>query len=67
MTIFLQFVQFNTAEMVKPAPVARRPYDSLQNPYPSGCSRLCNHPVSKELRKDYKDVIKKTKESNVTK
>jgi hypothetical protein len=46
--------------MVKPAPVIRRPYDSLNSPYPTGCSRLCNHPVSKDIKREYKDVMKKS-------
>ena len=52
--------------MVIPAPVIRKPYDCLVNPYPSSCSRLCNHPVSKELKKEYKDVLKKTKDTHVS-
>ena len=46
-----------------PAPVIKRPYDGLSNPYPYGCSKLCNHPIDAEIKKEYKDILKKAKES----
>ena len=52
--------------MVVAAPVMRRPYDSLDSPYPTSCSRLCNHPVSKDLKREYREGLKRTKESNVS-
>lgn len=52
--------------MVRPAPTVRRPYDSMTIPYPSSCSRLCNHPVSKDLKREYKDAMKKVKDTNVS-
>ena len=63
--ILFQIVDFDTNDMVIPAPVVKKPYDYLTNPYPTSCSRLCNHPVSKELKQEYQDVLKKTKDSHV--
>ena len=65
MSLLFQIVDFNTNDMVIPAPVVKKPYDYLTNPYPTSCSRLCNHPVSKELKQEYHDVLKKTKDSHV--
>ena len=65
-SVFFQIVDFDTNEMVIPAPVVKKPYDYLTNPYPTSCSRLCNHPVSKELKQEYQDVLKKTKDSHVS-
>ena len=45
--------------------LGRKPYDSLSNPYPTSCSRLCNHPVSKEVKKEYNEVLKQTKDTHV--
>ena len=45
--------------------LGRKPYDSLSNPYPTSCSRLCNHPVSKEVKKEYHEVLKQTKDTHV--
>ena len=52
--------------MVVPAPVQRRPYDSMESPYPTSCSRLCNHPVSKDIKREYRDAMKKVKDSHVS-
>jgi hypothetical protein len=52
--------------MVKPAPVQRRPLEIIYNPYPTSCSKFCNHPVDRELRQEYRDVIKKAKEGIVS-
>ena len=49
-----------------PAPVVRRPYDSMESPYSSSCSRLCNHPVSKDIKREYRDAMKKAKDSHVS-
>ena len=27
----------------------RRPFDQLSQPYPSNCSKLCNHPIDPEI------------------
>ena len=35
-------------DMVVPAPRVRRPFDDLSQPYPSCCSKLCNHPIDPE-------------------
>ena len=51
---------------MKPAPVVRRPFESLGNPYGPNCSKLCNHPINSALKKEYKDVIKKVKDSYVS-
>ena len=53
------------SDIVKPAPVVRRPFESLGNPYAPACSKLCNHPINSALKKEYKDVIKKVKDSYV--
>lgn len=39
-----------------------RPYAGLYNPYPYGCSLLCNHPTDKEA----KDVLKRARETWAT-
>ena len=64
--VFLQFIQLNTDGMVIPAPVVRRPYDSMNSPYPPSCSRLCNHPVSNDLKREYNNAAKKAKDSHVS-
>ena len=64
--IFFQYVQLNTDGMVTAAPVLRRPYDSMTNPYSPSCSRLCNHPVSKDIKREYKDAMKKVKDTHVS-
>ena len=61
-----QSIQLNTGGMVVPAPVVRRPYDSMESPYSSSCSRLCNHPVSKDIKREYRDAMKKAKDSHVS-
>ncbi|XP_035440324.2 uncharacterized protein LOC118269363 isoform X1 [Spodoptera frugiperda] len=43
---------------VSPAPFMLRPYAGLYNPFPLGCSVLCNHPADTEAR----DVVKKAKD-----
>ena len=53
--------------MVKPAPVIKKPYDYLSMQYPSTCSRLCNHPVSKEVKKEYTENLKQAKDMHVSK
>ena len=50
---------------MRPAPIVKRPYESLYNPYPLGCSKLCNHPIDKDLKREYKEVLRKTKENLV--
>ncbi|VVC34637.1 Hypothetical protein CINCED_3A002571 [Cinara cedri] len=42
-----------------PAPVVLKPLASLYNPYPYGCSVLCNHPLDNEI----KDLVKKAKDA----
>ena len=64
-TYTFQSIQLNTGSMVVPAPQLRKPYDSMENPYPSSCSRLCNHPVSKDLKREYRDAMKKAKDTHV--
>ncbi len=39
--------------IARPAPRTQRPLANLPNPYPYGCSVLCNHPRDPEL----KDVV----------
>ncbi|CAL7933188.1 unnamed protein product [Xylocopa violacea] len=43
----------------KPAPLFLRPFSGLFNPYPYGCSVLCNHPADCEA----KDVLRRAKYS----
>ena len=64
--IFLQNVEFNFDDMVKPAPVQKRPLEIIYNPYPTSCSKFCNHPIDRDLRQEYKDVIRKAKEGIVS-
>ncbi|XP_014205554.1 uncharacterized protein LOC106637326 [Copidosoma floridanum] len=42
-----------------PAPFTLRPFAGLFNPYPDGCSVLCNHPADG----DVKDVVRKAKDN----
>lgn len=44
-----------------PAPIILKPLASLYNPYPYGCSVLCNHPLDSEI----KDLVKKAKDALV--
>ena len=64
--VLFQHVELNVDDMVRPAPMLKKPHDNWRNPYPIGCSRLCNHPISNELRKEYRDLMKKSKESYVS-
>ncbi|TRY76254.1 hypothetical protein TCAL_12234, partial [Tigriopus californicus] len=50
-------------DIVGPAPIVQRPYDTLNNPYPYGCSKLCNHPIDTELRRAYTEVLERAKEN----
>ena len=51
-------MEFPFSTFVVPAPLTCRPLDELAKPpYPYGCSRLCNHPVDAELRKEYREVL----------
>ncbi|KAG7209056.1 hypothetical protein KM043_015213 [Ampulex compressa] len=45
-----------------PAPFALRPFSGLFNPYPYGCSVLCNHPADCEA----KDVVRRAKDTWAT-
>ena len=31
----------------------------VSNPYPYACSRLCNHPVDSEARREYRETVRK--------
>ncbi|XP_049857457.1 serine/arginine repetitive matrix protein 1 [Schistocerca gregaria] len=42
-----------------PAPYALRPYAGVYNPFPYGCSILCNHPADFEA----KDVVRRAKDT----
>ncbi|XP_011311961.1 uncharacterized protein [Fopius arisanus] len=46
----------------KPAPFTLRPFAGLFNPFPYGCSVLCNHPADCEA----KEFVKRAKESWAT-
>lgn len=42
----------------KPAPIILRPFSGLFNPYPYGCSVLCNHPADCEA----KEILRRAKD-----
>nr|XP_033325554.1 uncharacterized protein LOC117220030 [Megalopta genalis] len=46
----------------RPAPILLRPFSGLFNPYPYGCSVLCNHPADCEA----KEVLRRAKDSWAT-
>nr|CAH7753701.1 unnamed protein product [Callosobruchus chinensis] len=48
--------------IAKPAPYVLKPYAGIYNPYPYGCSLLCNHPTDCEV----KDLLKKAKDNWVS-
>ncbi|PNF19869.1 hypothetical protein B7P43_G12522 [Cryptotermes secundus] len=55
----------NSAEFpnfVCPAPYTLRPFAGVYNPFPYGCSILCNHPADYEA----KDLVKRAKDSWAT-
>ena len=62
---FSQASELTFDDIVKPAPVQRRPLEIIYNPYPTSCSKFCNHPIDRDLRQEYRDVIKKAKEGVV--
>ncbi|CAH0563738.1 unnamed protein product [Brassicogethes aeneus] len=45
--------------IAKPAPFILKPFAGLFNPYPYGCSLLCNHPTDTEA----KELLKKAKDT----
>ncbi|XP_063216704.1 uncharacterized protein LOC134527719 isoform X2 [Bacillus rossius redtenbacheri] len=45
--------------IAKPAPFVLRPFAGIYNPFPYGCSVLCNHPADYEA----KDVVKRAKDA----
>ncbi|XP_066995852.2 uncharacterized protein [Anabrus simplex] len=45
--------------VARPAPYVLRPFAGVYNPFPYGCSILCNHPADYEA----KDVVKRAKDS----
>lgn len=45
--------------ITKPAPYILKPYYGLYNPYPTGCSLMCNHPMEKGA----KELFRKAKEN----
>jgi hypothetical protein len=47
---------------VCPAPYTLRPFAGVYNPFPYGCSILCNHPADYEA----KDIVKRAKDSWVS-
>ena len=63
--IIFQSVELHFNDIVRPAPVVRRPFEAIYSPYPMGCSKLCNHPIDKDLKREYKEVLRKTKENMV--
>ncbi|XP_050543891.1 uncharacterized protein LOC126906963 [Daktulosphaira vitifoliae] len=48
-----------TGLLCNPAPFVMKPLATLYNPYPYGCSVLCNHPLDNEI----KDLVKKAKDA----
>ena len=61
-----QNIDLDFNDIVKPAPTIRRPLEILYNPFPSSCSKLCNHPIDRELRQEYRDVVRKAKDGIVS-
>lgn len=58
-------MQMNCVEFpnfAHPAPYTLRPFAGVYNPFPYGCSILCNHPADYEA----KDIVKRAKESWVS-
>lgn len=45
--------------ITSPAPYVLRPFAGLYNPFPYGCSILCNHPADCEA----KEVVKRARDS----
>ncbi|RZC41385.1 hypothetical protein BDFB_002021 [Asbolus verrucosus] len=43
----------------RPAPFVLKPFAGLYNPYPYGCSLLCNHPTDNEA----KELLKRAKDT----
>ncbi|XP_040576743.1 uncharacterized protein [Lepeophtheirus salmonis] len=54
-------LQFDSKEMVRPAPFVHRRFDSLNRPHVRTCSKLCNHPMNRELKKENDEFFKNTK------
>ncbi|KAK9297265.1 hypothetical protein QLX08_008990 [Tetragonisca angustula] len=48
--------------LTRPAPFILRPFSGLFNPYPYGCSILCNHPADCEAR----EVLRRAKDTWAT-
>nr|CAI5837116.1 unnamed protein product [Callosobruchus analis] len=42
--------------IAKPAPYVLKPYAGIYNPYPYGCSLLCNHPTDCEVKDLYTET-----------
>lgn len=57
--LFYLLQNIELAGFVKPAPFILRPFSGLFNPYPYGCSILCNHPADCEAR----EVLRRAKDS----
>ncbi|KAK9744704.1 hypothetical protein QE152_g7472 [Popillia japonica] len=61
-TKFIQYLQkppVHLRAIAVPAPYTLKPFAGLYNPFPYGCSLLCNHPADTEA----KDLVKKAKET----
>ncbi|CAG2067183.1 unnamed protein product, partial [Timema podura] len=56
---YYQKVQVEFPNVAGPAPYVLRPFAGVYNPFPYGCSILCNHPADYEA----KDVVKRAKDS----
>ncbi|XP_066138711.1 uncharacterized protein [Euwallacea fornicatus] len=56
---FIKTQNIQLRAIAKPAPYKLKPYSGLYNPYPSGCSLLCNHPMDKQA----KELFQKVKEN----
>lgn len=59
LTDVLKVIQIEFPNVVTPAPYILRPFAGIYNPFPYGCSILCNHPADYEA----KDVVRKAKDS----
>ncbi|KAK6638421.1 hypothetical protein RUM44_008850 [Polyplax serrata] len=52
-------VQFQVPNLVVPPPFTLRPFAGIYNPFPYGCSILCNHPTDLEARA----IVQKAKDA----
>lgn len=62
MKVLFQTKTVQLQAIARPAPFVLKPFAGLYNPYPYGCSILCNHPTDI----DAKDLLRKAKDNWVS-